>query len=154
MGMVQYVSLSENNLSRNSLDLVDLGWWMQAVAGKFPEIPRLAELHSAYEKIRSGIVLDRFVGKCYLDNDNAYPQKFGYSGISVFYPETNVFLASKPVTWCLYFGGAEPDSFQADSGWGVFLKNYFSSLADQKSMPVLGGIFKPVPPTATLYSVD
>jgi len=124
---VAYVSIARNNPSAQSQDLIDLGQWMRLVASWCTDISRLADLYSVFENILNNeIVQESAVGSGYTDFDRDFEPKFGYSGLSIYYPLTPT-PASRPAAgWCSYFDKKVQDDFRSASGWDIFLEKYFA----------------------------
>lgn len=123
---VAYVSIAGNNRSAQSQDLIDLGQWIRLVAASTPASPRLSDLYAEFEELLGVLVQARFVGSGYTDFDRDFEPKFGYSGISIYYPLTRVPSGHPAAGWCDYFDGKARDDFRSGSNWDIFLENYFA----------------------------
>ena len=106
-------------------DQVDLSLWVKLVAKAYTSMPQLTDLQQAIERLRNTIVHDNVVGQSFLDHDAMTNKKLGYSGVSIFYPETTESWPVPATGWCVYFNGKIPDTFKTRSGWGLFLTKYF-----------------------------
>src|SRR5262249_43511335 len=121
----------DERMSTNALDHVDLGLWIRLVTERFQTNSSLVALKSRFDNCLGRIVAGSRIGQGYIDHDNQFIAKHGYSGISVYYPLTNQFIPSHPVSWCFYFGRTIPAQCRASLLWQNYLTKYFTALSER-----------------------
>lgn len=137
-----------------SYQLVDAGVWITLVAKKFPEMAHMKEFQEWFQALHKKIVAASFVGEDFLRADSTSDSKYGYSGISLYFPANSTQLTEQEVAWCAYFDRSVSSKFNKRSNWSKFLNVYFrlsQSIAasspplPKDHSPVLGGILVPLP---------
>jgi|GEM_PF-1279763 len=136
-----------------SYPLIDAGVWISLVAEKFPSTQNMKEFQEWFRNLHKKIVVARFIGQDFLDADKKDTSKYGYSGISLYFPTNFQQLSEQEVAWCAYFDRSLSSKFNKRSSWSKFLNIYFrlsQSIAQPDPPPVIdhspvfGGILAPL----------
>jgi hypothetical protein len=118
----------KNLTSNDNYLLVDAGLWIGLVTDQIDELGDRQYYLDLFREIQGKIVVDHVLGGAYLDKEDE-AQKFGFSGISLYYPPDATSFLDQSVNWCATFDSAIPSPFRTHSKWSTFLRHYFKTLA-------------------------
>jgi len=120
---IQYVSADADTDGANTMDMIDVISWIDLVFEALPELFSGLTLKQEMDVLRGELIVAGSVGKNLTDKDAVNPKKFGYSGISIFYPAYSDLPDLQPAAWCAYFGNMIPSEWEAS--WKCFLAQYY-----------------------------
>jgi hypothetical protein len=110
--------------------LVDAGYWIRLVTTEIKELGNGDYYHRLFSGLQTRITIDTAIDPLSALTEEAETQKYGYSGLSLYYPADNKLHAGQEIGWCAYFDNAIPAPFRTHSRWNVFLNHYFAALAN------------------------
>ena len=113
----------------SSYQLIDAGLWIKLVVERFPHLDNMDMFYSAFLLLHREICTAQFIGQGIVDDDQRYPAKYGYSGISIYFPVDDAHHKNQEVTWCAYFDKAVKSPFKRDSKLDKFFDKYFCLVA-------------------------
>jgi hypothetical protein len=122
--MISYVSFQDDYYSNNYLDMIDAFNWIQKVVMRCNDLFSCTPLLAQFLDLRNKLVIASHVGESLLkDGGGLAATKYGYSGVSIFYPSRADISRLKPLPWCAYFGNQIPSQWEKE--WKMFLKKYY-----------------------------
>jgi len=108
------------------LPLIDAGIWIKLVAEQCSKkINRLTVYSDFFVSLHKKIVINYLVTDTLRQKDEDFPINFGYTGLSLFYPQSAIKKDEQSVVWCANFDPSIPAPFQKNSKWNLFLDRYF-----------------------------
>jgi len=112
-----------NPVSGNSsFFLIDAGLWIKTVRDtrelRFLE----TSIYDHFLTLNKESVVASHVGRKLQDSDQANDLQFGYSGRSLFLPESNLYSAPRRFSYCEYLSGQLDSQFQDFTFWGEFIR--------------------------------
>jgi len=110
------------------LELIDLGQWIHLVSQEFPEIFAYRRINERFEDLREKITIAGYVGDEIRKRDNENAFKYGFSGISIYYPKDFNSCMRDAASHYAYFGDAIDSRFIRESKWKNFLSTYYKKL--------------------------
>jgi hypothetical protein len=127
--LVEIRGLMKNVSTYPKYPLVDAGLWITLVTQQIPQLTNAAYYHKMFSQLQSKILVkDTISAISHLQDQNSV-QKYGYSGISLYYPADNKMHEDQEVLFCAYFDKAVPQPFRTTSKWNEFLDAYFKAVA-------------------------
>jgi len=122
---VAYVSSPEGFYTDNYLDMIDAFQWVEMVMTRLDSLFRSTSLAARFADVKKNLVLAGKVGDQLLYDDGCSKLKYGYSGVSIFFPACADIKDLEILPWCAYFGDQIPSQWQAR--WKSFLNKYYKS---------------------------
>jgi hypothetical protein len=107
-----------------SYQLVDAGLWIRLVAEMFPGNRDFQEFARWFRRLHERMVVAKHIGEGLKQHDASQSRKYGYSGISILYPDSRFDFKDSQVAWCAYFDKSMPPEFGQRSRWSSFLRHY------------------------------
>jgi hypothetical protein len=107
-------------------DLVDAGHWVDLVVERLGWLDGVRAFGEAFASVRTRMLVEGRVGETYLETDRTSASRYGYSGLSIYYPSTRVRWKHQEVAWSAYKEAGS--TFGKESGWELFLDRYFDRL--------------------------
>lgn len=124
---ILYVSCDIDEYTANYLDMIDAFQWVEMVMTRCADIFKDTDLATVLPRVKGEILQAGHKGDRLKQFDaSARPKKFGYEGISIFFPLKTDFAAltvDNPTPWCLFFADQLPSAWE--SRWKAFLNKYF-----------------------------
>lgn len=128
-----YVSAADDAYSSNNPNMIDVFTWVQMVIGRLGGLFGSTSLLGDFQTLKTEIAPYGYVGSRLTghDADPANTKKYGYSGISIFYPLLADLRQIQLPALCTYFADQVPSDWE--STWKCFLAQYY--LSGKSSMP-------------------
>jgi hypothetical protein len=111
--------------------LIDAGRWLRLVTSQVTTLPDGSYYHGKFTALQGAIVSAKRLGGLYEAVPPTDPQQYGYSGISIYYPQTAITPGS--IGWCAYFDQQIPEPFRTDTKWDEFLAAYYARLSKNQA---------------------
>lgn len=125
---VSYVSCPYSQYSNNYLCMVDALLWVElAICSLLKRVPNAfgcTPMLAQFRDMKAKIVVQSSVGQKYIDFDKDAVNKYGYSGLSIFYPTKADRATLKLTPWCAYFGKQVKGDWETK--WMRFLNIYYN----------------------------
>ncbi|HEY4336748.1 MAG TPA: clostripain-related cysteine peptidase [Puia sp.] len=138
---IMYVSTPQRAYPLDKMNMIDAFQWALLVADRVGCFAG-TDLRKRIEAMHKAIVADSSVGSLLTGHDAVTTSKFGYMGISLFYPNTEDWQSLNYLPWCAYFGDQNPSVWK--DNWQQFLVDYYRASAN------LGAPHLPAPPPGPL----
>lgn len=118
----------KNVSTYDNYPLVDAGLWIKLVTEQVRELEGADYYYQLFAELQAKIEVANMIDPIARYMDQAATQKYGYSGISLYFPADNKMHEDQEVLWCANFDSAIAAPFRTHSRWNIFLDKYFKAL--------------------------